>query len=76
MHIRRHCLNNARDSFSKTFIVCRAFITYHDYPDRVLLLSMKILNQVFQLVKLKSFFHRFHGRHDQLVTVIEYLFHR
>ena len=45
----------------------RACISYHDFLDRGLLLTRKLLNQEFQMVKLKSFIRKFYGRHHELV---------
>ena len=45
----------------------RACISYHDFLERGLLLTRKILNQVFQMVKLKSPLRKFYGRHHKLV---------
>ena len=41
--------------------------SYQDFLDRVLLLTRKLLNQVFLLVKLKSSLRTFYGRHHDLV---------
>ena len=41
----------------------RACISYHDCLDRELLLTRKLLNQEFQMVKLKSFLRKFYVRH-------------
>ena len=40
-----------------------AFISYHAFLDRGLLLTRKLLNQEFQMVKLKSSLRKFYGRH-------------
>ena len=45
----------------------RACISYHDFLDRGLLLTRKLLNQEFQMVKLKSSLRKFYGRHHELV---------
>ena len=45
----------------------RACISYHDFLDRGLLLTRKLLNQEFQMVKLKSSLRKFSGRHHELV---------
>ena len=45
----------------------RACGSYQDVLDRRLLLTMKILNQGFLLVKLKSSFRKFYVRHHDLV---------
>ena len=45
----------------------RACISYHDFLDRGLLLTRKLLNQEFQMVKLKSSRRKFYGRHHELV---------
>jgi hypothetical protein len=41
--------------------------SYQDFLDRGLLLTMKLLNQGFLLVKLKSSLRKFYGRHHDLV---------
>jgi hypothetical protein len=41
--------------------------SYHDFLERGLLLTRKLLNQGFFLVKLKSSLRKFHGRHHDLV---------
>ena len=48
----------------------RACISYHnflDFLDRGLLLTRKLLNQEFKMVKLKSSLRKFYGRHHELV---------
>ena len=45
----------------------RACGSYQDFLDRGLLLTMKLLNQGFLLVKLKSSLRKFYGRHHDLV---------
>ena len=45
----------------------RACISYHNFIDRGLLLTRKLLNQEFQMVKFKSSFRKFYGRHHELV---------
>ena len=45
----------------------RAFGSYQDFLDWGLLLSRKLLNQGFLLVKLKSSLRKFYGRHHDLV---------
>ena len=45
----------------------RACGSYQDFLDRGLLLTMKLLNQGFLLVKLKSSFLMLYGRHHDLV---------
>ena len=45
----------------------RACISYHDFLDRGLLLTKKLLCQGFLMVKLKSSFRKFYGRHHDLV---------
>jgi hypothetical protein len=44
----------------------RACGSYQDFLDRGLLLTMKLLNQGFLLVKLKSSLRKFYGRHHGL----------
>ena len=45
----------------------RACGSYQDFLDRGLLLTRKLLNQGFLLVKLKSSLRKFHGHHHFLV---------
>jgi hypothetical protein len=45
----------------------RACGSYRDFLDRGLLLTRKLLNQGFLLVKLKSWLRKFYGRHHDLV---------
>jgi hypothetical protein len=45
----------------------RASGSYQDLLDRGLLLTRKLLNQGFLLVKLKSSLRKFYGRHHDLV---------
>jgi hypothetical protein len=45
----------------------RACGSYQDFLDRGLLLTRKLLNQGFLLVKLKSSLGKFYGRHHDLV---------
>ena len=45
----------------------RACGSYQDFRDRGLLLTMKLLNQGFLLVKLKSSLRKIYGRHHDLV---------
>jgi hypothetical protein len=45
----------------------RASGSYQDFLDRGLLLTRKLLNQGFILVKLKSSLRKFYGRHHDLV---------
>ena len=45
----------------------RACTSYHDFLDRGLLLTRKLLNQEFQMVKLKSSLSKFYGHHHELV---------
>ena len=49
--------------------------SYQDFPNRGLLLTRKLLNQGFLLVKLKSSLRTFYGRHHDLVDAMEYLCH-
>ena len=46
----------------------RSYESYHDFLDRGLLLTRKILNQGFLVDKLKSSLPRFYGRHHDLVN--------
>jgi hypothetical protein len=50
--------------------------SYQDFLDRGLLLTRKLLNQGFPLVKLKSSLQKFYGRHRDLVDAMEYLCHK
>ena len=45
----------------------RACISYHDFLDRGLLLTRKLLNQKFQMVKLQSSVCKFYRRHHELI---------
>ena len=45
----------------------RACGSYHDFLDRWLLLTRKLLNQGFLLVKLKSPLRTFYDRHRDLI---------
>jgi len=45
----------------------RACVCYQDFLDRGLLLTKKLLNQGFLLVKLKSSNRKYYGRHHDLV---------
>jgi hypothetical protein len=54
----------------------RACGSYQDFLDRALLLTRKLLNQWFQLVKLKSSLQKFYGRHHDLVNLWEHLCHK
>ena len=45
----------------------RACGSYQDFLDRGLLLTMKLLNQGFLLIKLKSSLQKCYGRHHDLV---------
>jgi hypothetical protein len=45
----------------------RAFGSYKDFLDRGWLLTRKLLNQGFLLVKLNSSLRKFYGRHHDLV---------
>ena len=46
----------------------RACGSYHDFLDRELMLTMKLLNQGFLVVKLKSSLWKFYGHHHDLVN--------
>ena len=56
--------------YSRTYGSCQDFI------DRGLLLTRKLLNQWFILVKLKSSLQTFYGRIMTLLNVMEYLYHK
>ena len=45
----------------------RAYGSYQDFLDRGLMLTRKLLNQGFLLVKLKASYRKFYGRHHDLV---------
>ena len=45
----------------------RACGSYQDFLDRGLLLTRKLLNQGFHLVKLKSLLRKFYSRHHDLI---------
>jgi hypothetical protein len=45
----------------------RAYGCYHDFLDRVFLLTRKLLNQGFLVVKLKSSLRKIYGQQDDLV---------
>ena len=52
-------------------------ISYHNYLDRGLLLTRKILDQEFPVVKLKSSLRKFYGhRHGLRLTATEYMCHK
>ena len=50
--------------------------SYHDFFDRELLLTRKLLNQGFLLVKLKSPLRTFYGLHHDLVDCYGISFHK
>jgi hypothetical protein len=54
----------------------RACGSYQDFLDRGLLLTMKLLNQGFLLVKLKSSLRKLYGRHHDLLSLVEYMCHK
>jgi len=54
--------------------IFQSYGSYHDFIDRGLLLTRKVLNQVFLVVKVKSFLRRYYGR--GLVNCYEYLCHK
>ena len=54
----------------------RACGSYHDLLDRGLLLTRKLLNQGFLVVKLKSSLRKCYGRHHDLVNCTEYMCHK
>ena len=49
----------------------RACISYQDFLDRGLLLTRKLLNQGFLMIRLKSSLRKFYGRHHELVDSYE-----
>jgi hypothetical protein len=58
--------------WSRLYIICIAYnfkrqTSYQDFLDRGLLLTRKLLNQGFLLVKLKSSLRRIYGPHHDLV---------
>ena len=54
----------------------RACGSYQDFLDRGLVLTRKLLNQWFLLVKLKSSLRKISDRHHDWFTVMEYLCHK
>jgi hypothetical protein len=54
----------------------RACGSYQDFLERRLLLTRKLLNQGFLLVKLKSSLRKLCGRYHDFVTVMNYLCHK
>jgi hypothetical protein len=54
----------------------RACGSYQDFLNIGLLLTRKLLNQGFLLVKLKSSLGKFYSRHHDLVNLTEYLRHK
>ena len=54
----------------------RAYGSYQDFLDRGLLLTRKLLDQGFLLVKLKSSLRKCYGRHHDWLTAMEYLCHK
>ena len=52
---------------SRTHSDSRAYGSYQNFLDRGLILTRKLLNTGFQLVKLKSSLRKFNGRHHDLV---------
>jgi hypothetical protein len=57
----------ARAYISQLIRYSRAFDSYQEFLDKGLLLTRKLLNQWFLVVKLKSSFRKFYGRHHDLV---------
>ena len=57
--------------FSRMIRYSRACGSHQDFLDRGLLLTRKLLNQGFLLVKLKSSLRKFYGRHHDLVDRYE-----
>ena len=62
------CSNNPAVYISQLIGYSRACGSYHDFLERELLLTMKLLNQGFLLVKLKSSLRKFYGHHHDLVN--------
>jgi hypothetical protein len=58
---------NVRLHISQLIRFSIACCSYQDFLDRGLLLTRKLLNQGFLLVKLKSSLRKFYGRHHDLV---------
>ena len=54
----------------------RGYGSYQDFHDRGLLLTRKLLNQGFLLVKLKSLLRKLYGPLMTWLTVMEYLCHK
>ena len=61
---------------SQLILYSRACGSYQDFFDRGLLLTRKLLNQGFQLVKLKSSHESFTVATMTWLTVMEYLCHK
>ena len=55
---------------SKIIRYSRACGSYHDFRDKMLLLTQKLLNQGFHIVKLKSAVRNFHGHHGYVSFVV------
>jgi hypothetical protein len=53
---------------SQLIIYCRACGCYHDFPDRGLLLTMKLMNHGYPVVTLKSSLRKFEDHHHDLVN--------
>ena len=62
--------------FSQLIRYSRVCDSYHDFLDRGSLLTRKLLNHGFLLVKLKSSRRKFYDRHHDLVDVMEYQCHK
>jgi hypothetical protein len=55
---------------SKIIRYSRACGSYHDFRDKMLLLTQKLLNQGFHIVKLKSAVRNVHGHHGYVSFVV------
>ena len=54
--------------YYRAYRAYRACGSHYDFLDRGLLLTRKLLNQGFLVVKLKSSLRKFYGRHHDLVN--------
>jgi hypothetical protein len=66
--VNSSCSTSDTCRFNLLIRYSRACGSYQDFLDRGLLLTRKLLNQGFLLVKLKSSLRTFHGHHHFLVT--------
>ena len=59
-------------SASADTIYSRAYVPYHEFRDRPLLLTVKLLNQRILLTNMKSSLRKFYGRHRDLYFIYLY----